>query len=281
MRRLASISSSRMRGMECSSSAFCRENAKLPLHECVREWLPISCPAATARFQPSRCGSMADGTTKSVTLAPCRAKTGRPSFTWLTRPSSKLRLSAIRAPPGHAGVVRARIRASGRTGSAAAAMRTRPMVTRRIRSSRRPSWHDRGRVPTRARSWRRQGHRLVSRRTRDGRATLSARSGRRLRRQQLGRSPQPQAPRRPRRATTRAAQDPSAAGGSQSMSAKGVEAPARHVEQPGGLRLVIARSTAFRSSRRSAFGRTGARRRQELGRPSPTRRPPLAGGTRR
>lgn len=100
IRALASISSARIRDNDCASSAFWRENGKLPLHECVSEWLPISCPAAATCLHPSRRRSTADGTTKKVALVPCRANTGRPVVTWLSRPSSKLRLSAMRAPAG-------------------------------------------------------------------------------------------------------------------------------------------------------------------------------------
>jgi hypothetical protein len=96
-----------------SSSAFCRAQGKLPLQGWVSEWFPISWPAATACFQPARRDSMAEGTTKNVTFAPRASSTARPVSTWLARASSKLRLSAARAPLGQA------TRAAGGAGAAA------------------------------------------------------------------------------------------------------------------------------------------------------------------
>src|SRR5712691_1168961 len=85
-----------------SSSAFFLAQGKFPVHGWSSEWLPISCPAATAFFHPpSRCSTL-PGTVKKVTLTPCRSSRAVPTSTWLGRASSKLRLTAARAPAGQA-----------------------------------------------------------------------------------------------------------------------------------------------------------------------------------
>jgi len=72
----------------------------VPVQGWVTVRLPISCLSATACFHPAKRSWMCADWAKNVTLTPSFLNKPNPVSTWLSRASSKLKLTAARFPSG-------------------------------------------------------------------------------------------------------------------------------------------------------------------------------------